>query len=282
MMSYKERENLAVGQKVYLFYPGFGRNHKGTYSKPLEVIKVTKTQFTVEGEGDSKPKRFMLSNGNEVGRGYSSRTYVSLVTEKTRKEVKAHNRSIKTEKSKKETKERQEEIKLRKKYCANKIVDDAIQKRFLKPLRHQAEIGEGMMQDFLDAFDGVSIEDENFYRVTDTVRREHETGKFEYGLQIRDKAVGLHEMLVNIITHFQYGTRYRIGKTECNDLTELLEARIKQTLGSKIDEFFSYTFTPNRDMSEADQMFITVLREIMDDENSYERVIVIDPEEEAA
>ena len=202
-----------------------------------------------------------------------------MVTPESTKEVDVFNAAQAAEKTQKETKARKAEIKLRKKYGAHKINDETVQKTYLKPLRHQMEIGEGIMQDFLDNFDGVSIEDENFYRVTDAVRREHETGKFEYGLQIRDKCDQLHQDLVNLIQHFNYGTRYQIGKVECNDLTELLNARVRQRLSEQLDKFFNYTFGHKPDMTEADQQFITVLREILDDEYSFDRVRVV-PEED--
>jgi hypothetical protein len=265
-----ERQNLEVGQKVYLYYGGYGRNFEGRYSMPLPIIKVTKTQFTVAAENmNSKPKRFMKSNGREVGRGYSrSSPSVTLVTSASSREVNKHNAEVKAKARKKDNDAFQAEAALREKYGATLVSDDDIQNRFLKPLRTMAEAAEHEMGELFRAFDGVSLEAENFYRVTDAVERETRNGSFAFGLKARDYAREQHQRFVNTIEEFSTGTRYTVDKTEVTDLEELLTAQALRALRDQMNRFFGYTFS-NQDATEADQKFIAVLREMVQEDYAH-------------
>lgn len=272
-MNCQERENITVGQKVYLFYSGYHWN-QGRYSMPLSVTHVTKTQFTVAAaDMDSKPKRFMKSNGNEVGKGYSrNSTHVSLVTKETTAEVKAFNAERRDEADKAASEARQTEVGLRKKYGAMKITDDAIQEKFLAPLRALAESGEHEMSELLRSFDGVSIDAENFYRVEDAIDRENRNGSFATGKVARDKSRDLHSGLVDLAIKFNRGSRYEIGGKECNDLSEILMASVKYALNRELDNVFGYTFHNYKDVSKGLQQYISALRQIVGAEYRAPRV----------
>ena len=260
MLTHTERENITVGQQVYLYY-GDWRTANSRYTLPLTVTNVTKTQFTVAAESkDIKPKRFLKSNCNEVGRGYSrSSPSVTLVTVKSQGEVNKFNNKKNAEAQKKETKEQQEEAALRFKYNAGWIVDDSIQERFLKPLRSMAEDGEQEMGKLLESFEGVTIEAENFYRITDAVERETKNGYFAYGLKTRDHAITLHQRFVNVIEEFHTGAEFTIGKLQISimntEVEELLSAVTQQVLQEQMFRFFDYSFS-NTVVDEADQKFI--------------------------
>jgi hypothetical protein len=284
MLNYTDRENLEVGQRVYLFY-GNWRHDNSRYTMPLPIISTTKTQFTVAAENmDSRPKRFMKSNGHEVGHAFSSSSpSVTLVTSASTREVNNFNNKKKTDARKQATKEQQEEASLREKYNAV-WVDDDIQERFLKPLRTMAENGEKEMSELLKSFDGVTLEAENFYRITDAVDRETRNGCFSFGLKVRDYARNQHQRFIDVIEEFQTGTRYKIGKVEVTNenasMEELLLAVTQQVLGEQMGRFFDYTFS-NTVVDEADQKFISTLREIVRDDDRAPRVTKIKEEDNA-
>jgi len=284
MMNRLERKNIEVGQKVYLFTAGFGKNFRGHYSMPLEVIRVTEKQFTVAAENlSSKPKRFMKSNGREVGAGYSrSSPSVSLATPEMQKEVRKFNQEVAAEKREKENKASAEETRIRAKYSALMVEDEAIQDRFLKPLRDLAENGEHEMNYMLKEFDGVSIENENFYRVTDAIERENRNGNFTYGVKARDYGRGFHQTLVTVVEEFETGTRYKTREAgEITDLTELLTAMVRSMLNDQMNRFFGYTFSNSSVPTEADQKFVSTLREILEEKEYGIRVEKIKEEDDA-
>lgn len=280
MLNYQERDSLIVGQKVFLYYSGWGRNNKGRYTRPLDIIKVTATQFTVEGENDdSKPKRFMKSNGREIGSGYSRNSpSVSLVTKSSTKTVDQFNEERMIDEKRQDAEARATEVALREKYNAVTIIDEKIQKEFLAPLREMAENGEKEMQDFLDSFKDVTVVDENFYRVNDAVEREARDGGFSYGQSIRDYAMNLHEQLSHKALAFARGTRYRVGKIEITKLDDLLYTVVRETLNQQLDRFFGGSHS--QDITTGDQTFIRVLREIMRDTYAYDRIKCIADDEE--
>jgi hypothetical protein len=190
------------------------------------------------------------------------------------------NNKKKTAERKKVTKEQQEEAALREKYNAVWI-DDDIQERFLKPLRTMAENGEHEMGELLKSFEDVTLEAENFYRITDAVRRETENGYFAYGLKTRDYARNQHQRFVDLIEEFQTGTRYKVGNEEVSDLNQLLLDSAAQVLGEQMGRFFDYTFS-NTVVDEADQKFISTLREIVRDNDRAPRVTKIKEGEDDA
>jgi len=188
-----------------------------------------------------------------------------MVTTESTREVQKFN-AEKSAKARKLVNERQqEEDALRKKYNAVWI-DDDIQDRFLKPLRSMAENAEHEMGELFKAFDGVTLEAENFYRVTDAIDRENRNGNFAYGVQARDYAREQHQRFVNLIEEFETGTRYKINKADISSVEELLLATTKQVLREQLNRFFGYTFSNNRAPTEADQTFISTLREIAQEE----------------
>ena len=274
MLNFEEREKIEVGQKLYFYhYTRYGRD--GQYTGPHEVTKVTKTQFIVGG------KRFTKRRGTEVGRGYSSSISLTLVTPESTKAVNDHLRKIESEKRAAENKASEYEQEMRKKYRAELVTDEDIHETFLKPLRLLAEIGEKSMSELLESFNGVTIKDENFWRVSDAIERETRHGSFEYGRDIRDRAIGLHQQLVEMTLEFETGTRYTIGDEEVTDLQALVTAKVRRVLNEQIRRFFGYTFSSNTDISKADQRFITTLREMLG-ENEHEPQIKKIKEEEVA
>ena len=280
-MNYQERKNVEVGQHVYLFYGDY-RIATSRYSMPLPVISVTATQFTIAAEHmDSKPRRFMKSSGHEVGHGYSrSSPSVTLVTPQSKTEVTKFNNKKNAEARTLVNKEQQEENDLREKYNAvlpKALVDDNIQERFLKPLRTMAEDGEEEMSKLLESFDGVTLEAENFYRITDAVERETKNGYFAYGLKTRDYARNLHQRFVNMIEEFLTGTQYEINKVKVGDLEQLITAEARRVLSEQMSRFFDYTFS-NTVVDEADQKFISTLRSMTGEDNRAPRITKIKEE----
>jgi len=172
------------------------------------------------------------------------------------------------------------EMESRKKYGALEITNEAIQDMCLKPLRALADSGERFMSDLLNAFKGVTIEDENYWRVEDAIDRENRSGDFGYGKMIRDYAMTLHQSLVELILEFETGTRYEAGGVEIKTAEELVNKKIRRVLNEQVRRFFGYTFS-NADITKADQRFIAVLREIMGDDEREDRLTKITEEEVA-
>lgn len=273
MMTSTQRKEITVGQKVYLYH-GDWRTEHGRYSMPLPVIKVTATQFTVAAENmDSKPRRFMKSNGHEVGKAFSRHSpSVTLVTPESSREVNKFNREKKAKAQELSNKAYREEMALREKYKAQDITDEGIQARFLKPLRSLAEDGEHEMSNLLESFEGVSIDAENFYRVTDAVRRETDNGYFAYGLKVRDYGRDQHANFVNLIEEFETGTRYQIGSVEVKSLEELLVGATHYVVRCQMQRFFDWG---RATIDEADQKFIGTMRDILNDEDIAPRITKI-------
>jgi hypothetical protein len=280
MLTHEERQNIEIGQRVYLFTPGHGIRNPGTYSEPLKVIGVTKTQFTVESGQNSKRVRFTKSMGRKVGVGNYSRFAPSatLVTSATSREVNKFNAKKESTELAKVAKAGRVEIDLRDKYNAMDVSDEEIQTRFLAPLRAMAEDGETEMNELLEKFQGVTVKEENFWRISDAIARETRDGYFAYGLRLRDISITFHATLVNIVLEYNTGSSYMVGDTVVSNLHDLLFAKTRQTLSEQLDRFFGYTFSSNDPLTEADQKFVSALREIMKDSFSSERVTKIKEE----
>jgi hypothetical protein len=193
------------------------------------------------------------------------KTSLTLVTPESSREVNKHNADIKAKNRKQDNDAFQAEVALRIKYDAQLVTDEDIQDRFLKPLRTMAENAEHEMGELFKAFDGVNLEAENFYRVTDAVERETRNGNFAFGVRARDLAKEQHFRFVNMIEEFSTGTRYKVDKTEITDLEELLVAETRAVLREQLNRFFGYTFS-NSEITEAEQKFVAVLREIAREE----------------
>lgn len=274
MFSYRDSEKIDVGVMIYLYYPG-GMNQRGRYEGPIAISKTTKTQFTAGGQ------RFMKSNGRPVGNPYGRfSASVSLATPEMDKEVKEFRAETKRLKKKAEKKANKAEMESRKKYGALEIIDDDIQKKYLKPLRFLADCGEKEMSDLLDAFEGVSVENENFWRIEDAIERENRHNSFAYGKVIRDRAMALHQQLIDLALEFETGTRYEVGGVEVESVDELMEKKIRRVLHDQMRTFFGYTFS-NRDITTADQRFMTVLREILKDDDHDKPLKKIEEEDDA-
>lgn len=291
---YKEIE---VGDKFVVNRPGF---RKVTWTRPLAVTKVTKTQFTLEPivpaekqtddtpKLDAVPQRYSRGNGRRIGD--AERNFRGWRAERATEKRLAEIEEIVAEQTKAENEEaakrRAEEQALREKYGTTGVTDETVQKKYIKPLVEMAEEGKKKVRFAMKEFEGKEITLDNFEWFGRRMARRMEGGEINVGLELTEMAETVLGQLVKLLESFRNGTRLSVRLSVCDkELTseaEVAQAFLMYVTRREVDRFFNkYGFTLD-DRLVARQRFISELRSMVGESYNYQEVTVIKDEEEAA
>lgn len=285
---YKE---ISVGDKFVVNRPGF---RKVTWTRPLEVIKVTKTQFTLEPvvavedqtdetpKIDSVPQRFVRSNGRRVGDGerHFRGWRAERATEQRVKDIEEIVREQEQAENEEAAKRRAEEQALREKYGTTGITDETVQKKYIKPLVTLAEQGKAKVTFAMKEFKGKEITPDSFEWIAKRMARYVEGGEINIGLELTEMAENVLGQLIKLLESFRNGTRLTIENgAELKSEAEVAKAFLTYVTRREVDRFFNYGFTLD-DRLVARQKFVSELRSMVGDQYNYSRVKVVKTDEE--
>lgn len=267
---YQQFRQVACGDQMVIRKINFGRE-PDTWSGPFDVTKVTKTQFTVNIDGN--PTRFKRTDGREFG--YNGTAWRApqayYATEEKLAEIAEERAEQEREQNERDAEQRIAELALREKYGVQGITDDDIQNRYFKPLITMAEQAENKISSTLKDFEGVSVEKGNFWRVADRMKRAVERGDMEYGERLYELSTDAIAELGEKLLAFNEGKRFVCNDKEITTAEELAQLFMRFTLDRQLDRFFNFRFTPV-EIGLADQKFISELRSTMGDQYSYNRI----------
>lgn len=243
-------EDVKEGDQILIVtYRNFGR---GTiYQGPFPVTKVTKTQFTVNGQ------RFTKSWGKPHGYQYSNSTARYATEEALAEKAEAEAKHAKEQRAKERDANAKERA-LREKYGASHIDDEEVQK-ILGKVRFIAEIGAGVLEEFKTLtrnFDSAKP-----WRVVREISDDRLTDKLQWAVIFQDCASDLHESLVKLYDARQRGAGLTFsGVPHASEITEVLKAQINVARRREETEFFGHRY--DDDNAEAWARYIKRLRDI--------------------
>lgn len=265
---YPELEEIALGDKFIV--KNYSRWSPTKFSKPVECVHFTKTQFQVENpwDKDGKPMRF-TRKGNEVGGNHR----IERATPELIEEIKAIQKKEANEKAKKESEANKAEMRLREKYGCEWIHDKAIQKTLSK-LRSLAEQGWRELDNFFDCDTKVGEADaDNPWPILNYLDWNGEE-KLKTAVYYRDMATSIHEELVTICSKWSKGVAFEQNDGGYNAIKrtylpgygheELVGADmlVKLHLGNRINDLTNGLFNKHREVVEHERQFLIELKDI--------------------
>lgn len=283
-------KNIEVGDKFVVNRPGF---RKTTWTRPLEVIKVTKTQFTLEPivpaeeqnddtpKIDATPQRYLRSIGKRVGDGDRWTGWrAERATEERLKDIEETVREQEQAENEAAAKARAEEQALREKYGTTGITDEDVQKKYIKPLVKMAEQGKSKVTFAMKEFEGKEITVDNFEWIAKRMAIRMEGGEINVGLELTEMAENVLGQLVKLLESFRNGTRLTIEDgAELKSEAEVAQAFLQYVTRREVDRFFNFGFTLD-DRLVARQKFVSELRSMVGDQYNYSKVKVVKTEGE--
>lgn len=288
-MSY---QNINLGDEFVVYMPRF-RN--GEWSDPRKVIKVTKSQFTLEPivpeeeQTDEtpkmwgKPQRFLRSSGRRVG---DSDRWTGWRAERATAERLADIAEDRIEREKAENEAaavaRAEEKALREKYNASDISDEEVQKKYLAPLRQLAEQSEKTIAYAMKEFDGKEVTVDNFGWMARRLERVVEGGEISVAMEVRDLAIDANNKLISMLKKFESGARFAVEGKEVTTAAELAKAQLQYELDRTVSRFFNFGMGKDTNRANATHKYISALREALGKSYAYDRVKEIAQETENA
>lgn len=291
---YKEIE---VGDKFVVNRPGF---RTVTWTRPLAVTKVTKTQFTLEPivpeneqtedtpKIDAVPQRYSRGNGRRIGdaerhfRGWRAERATEKRLADIEEIVKEQERAM----NEQAAKERAEEQALREKHGTTGITDEAVQKKYVKPLVELIEQGEAKVAFAMKEFEGKELTVDNFNWFARRTARYMEGGEIETGLVQAELAAQALGQLVKLLESFRNGTRLSVNDKELTTEAEVAQAFLMYVTRREVDRFFWHSLDAGKVTPEtaARHKFVAKLRTIVADHRATDHQVKVikDEAEEAA
>lgn len=280
-IGYEFRE-INLGDKFIVTQPNYGRTK---YSRPLEVIKITRSQFTLEPlvpedeqtedtpKAFAEPIRFLRTSGKRVGDGERIRAWraqratdrlIKEIEEITAKEKKAENEAA--------AKARAEETALREKYGATDIGDEAVQKKYLRPLRTIAEQSEKTITFYMKEFENAELKPENLRHYARRMERAVEGREIFVAMDLKEMILEDNERLIKMLLEFYTGTRFEVDGEEIASGEELAKAFLTYQLQREESRFFNYGIDGVDSRTIARHKYISELRTIVGTQYNYSAV----------
>lgn len=284
-------ENINIGDEFVVWEP---RYRGGEYTRVRKVVKVTATQFTLEPEiakedqteetpaGMTKNERFLRSTGVKIGSGDRWRARRAVpATEKMMKEVAEYQANAQKAENDAAAKARAEETALREKYGATDISDEAVQKKYLRPLRTIAEQSEKTIAYYMKEFEDAELKPENLRHYARRMERAVKGREIFVAMDLKEMILEDNERLIKMLLEFYTGTRFEVDGEEIASGEELAKAFLTYQLQREESRFFNYGIDGVDSRTIAQHKYISELRTIVGTQYNYSAVKEIKENDDA-
>lgn len=271
-------ETIEVGDKFVVQWGRGWGSRDNLYSRPVEVVRVTETQFALEDPNtDGKTINFTRSYGKSVGT-YSN-NHAKRATAEFLKEVDEHNKGVQDRRADERSEADQKETELRERYHATTITDEKVQK-VLQPIRRLAEKGRAKLEDLLEIANEATIDAP--WNLVRYITDHPGAYSLEEAMHYKESAEQIHARLVQLVLAYEGGeviankqngrtTYYEQDGAPEDGLLGVLVLEINNTVNAISDSYFD-----GYDKKEYEREFINDLREIAGVKYAYGRLTVVE------